>query len=292
MGRDLQSGVGAGAASLAATPATGTAGSPRRPLLSQPAAYGCAALVAVLLAWWVATAIPGFLPPRVLPSPADVAARFAALVIEPFSGSTLSGHAAASLQRWVLGVAAGILLGMPIGIALGWLPPTRALITPTFELLRYIPPFAWVPIAVLWLGASTTTQALIVFIAAFPACVINSQLGVSQVDGTLVRAARTLGAGSATMLRRVVLPAAAPSIFTGVRIAVSNGWMALVGAELVVGKEGLGFLISQGQINDSAATILVGMMTIGALGFLIDAGLQWLQRRLLPWTSAEARLPE
>src|SRR6185369_7070039 len=132
---------------------------------------------------------------------------------------------------------------------------------------RYIPPFAWVPIAVLWFGASTMTQALVVFIAAFPACVINAQLGIEQVDPILLRAGRMLGAGSLRSLVRIALPVAAPAIFTGMRIAFSNGWMALVGAELVVGKQGLGFLISQGQINDSASTILVGMITIGALGF-------------------------
>jgi taurine transport system permease protein len=142
---------------------------------------------------------------------------------------------------------------------------------------------------VLWFGASTTTQATIVFIAAFPACVINTQLGVSQVDSILVRAARTLGAGSATTLGRVVLPVSAPAVFTGLRIAFSNGWMALVGAELVVGKQGLGFLISQGQINDSAATILVGMIAIGALGVVIDLALQRVQRLLLPWQAASVR---
>jgi ABC-type nitrate/sulfonate/bicarbonate transport system permease component len=146
-----------------------------------------------------------------------------------------------------------------------------------------------VPIAVLWFGASTTTQASIVFIAAFPACVINTQLGVGQVDPILLRAARTLGAGSATTLGRVVLPVAAPAVFTGLRIAFSNGWMALVGAELVVGKQGLGFLISQGQINDSAATILVGMIAIGVLGVVIDLALQRAQRVLLPWRSAAVR---
>ena len=110
-----------------------------------------------------------------------------------------------------------------------------------------------------------------------------------QVDAILLRAARTLGAGAATTLARVVLPVAAPAIFTGLRIAFSNGWMALVGAELVVGKQGLGFLISQGQINDSAATILVGMIAIGVLGVLIDIGLQRAQRVLLPWKSPSAR---
>ena len=257
-----------------------------------PALHGAAAVAALLFAWWLATAIPGFVPPRVLPSPLDVVARFGALVAEPFSGATLFGHALVSLQRWGIGVLVAIGLGVPLGIALAWLPPLRAVVTPAFELLRYIPPFAWVPIAVLWFGASTTTQAAIVFIAAFPACIINTQLAVAQVDPLLVRAARTLGAGSATTLARVVLPVAAPTIFTGLRIAFSNGWMALVGAELVVGKQGLGFLISQGQINDSAATILVGMTTIGVLGVLIDLVLQRLQRIALPWKSASARPAE
>jgi ABC-type nitrate/sulfonate/bicarbonate transport system permease component len=261
----------------------------RRPDLPQPALYGGAALLAFVLAWTLATAIPGLVSARVLPSPWEVVSRAALLLAEPFSGSTLVGHAGASLQRWLIGALGAVALGLPVAVALAWLPPLRAVITPVFELLRYIPPFAWVPIAVLWFGASTTTQASIVFIAAFPACVINSQLGVSQVDPLLVRAARTLGAGSAITLRRVVLPVAGPAIFTGLRIAFSNGWMALVGAELVVGKQGLGFLISQGQINDSAATILVGMTTIGVLGVAIDFLLQRVQRAVLPWKTPTAR---
>jgi ABC-type nitrate/sulfonate/bicarbonate transport system permease component len=251
--------------------------------------YGAAALATLLLAWIAVTTIPGVVPARVLPSPLAVLERLVVLTFDTFSGSTLPGHAAASLQRWLIGVAAAIGLGVPLGVALAWLPPVRAAVTPLFEVLRYIPPFAWVPIAVLWLGASTATQALIVFIAAFPACVINTQLGVSQVDAILLRAARTLGAGASVTLRRVVMPVAAPSIFTGVRIAFSNGWMALVGAELVVGKQGLGFLISQGQVNDSVATILVGMIAIGALGALIDLALQRAQRLLLPWRATTVR---
>jgi ABC-type nitrate/sulfonate/bicarbonate transport system permease component len=255
---------------------------------SQPVAWGAAALGVLLGAWLLATTVTGIVPRNVLPSPVELIARFATLVVEPFSGSTLEGHALASLTRWVIGVGAAIGLGVPIGIVLAWLPPCRAAFTPIFEVLRYIPPFAWVPIAVLWLGASTTTQALIVFIAAFPVCVINTQLGVAHVDRILLFAAQSLGSGPLRMLARVVLPVAAPFVFTGVRIAFSNGWMALVGAELVVGKQGLGFLISQGQANDSVATILVGMVTIGVIGSIIDVVLQRMQRRLLPWQPASA----
>lgn len=266
-------------AMASAVPASAPATRPLR----EATLYGAGAIGVLLLAWWLATAIPGLVPSRVLPSPMDVVQRFGTLLSDSFSGATLAGHAAVSLQRWGLGVLAAIALGLPIGIALAWLPPLRPVVTPVFELLRYIPPFAWVPIAVLWFGASTVTQALIVFIAAFPACIINTQLAVAQVDPILVRAARMLGARSMTTLGRVVLPVAAPTIFTGLRIAFSNGWMALVGAELVVGKQGLGFLISQGQINDSASTILVGMVSIGVLGVLIDAALQRVQSLVLPW---------
>jgi ABC-type nitrate/sulfonate/bicarbonate transport system permease component len=256
---------------------------------SGPVLYGSVALATLVAAWIAITSIPGVVPARLLPSPLEVVERFALLVVEPFSGSTLAGHAVASLQRWLIGVVAALCIGIPVGIVLAWLPPIRAAITPMFELLRYIPPFAWVPIAVLWLGATTTSQALIVFIAAFPACVINTQLGVGQVDRILFHAAKALGAGSLTMLARVALPVAAPSIFTGVRIAFSNGWMALVGAELIVGKQGLGYLIAQGQQNDSVATILVGMITIGIVGALLDVGLQRSQGKLVPWKSTSTR---
>lgn len=254
-----------------------------RPVLPRPLAYGAGSL-ALLGALWVLTSSGlGWVGPEVLPSPAAVFARFGSLIATPFAGADLWGHILASLERWSYGVLLAIVFGVPIGVFFAWAPWFRAVVNPLFETLRYIPPFAWVPIAILWFGASTTTQAMVVFIAAFPACVINAQLGVQQVDGILVQAARVFGAGPARTLRRVVVPVATPSIFTGIRIAISNGWMALVGAELVVGKTGLGFLIAQGQQNDSVSTIFVGIISIGALGMLIDLLVQRSERRLMPW---------
>ena len=245
--------------------------------------WGGATLGLLIVIWFLLTSGTGLVASRLLPSPATLFERFATIAVSPFGGNDLLGHAAASLQRWTYGVLAAIGVGLPLGVLFAWLPPLRSALMPLFELLRYIPPFAWVPIAILWFGASTMTQALVVFIAAFPACVINTQLGVSQVDNVLVQAARTLGASSWMTLRVVVLPVAAYDAFTGIRIAVSNGWMALVGAELVVGKVGLGFLISQGQANDSVATVFVGIITIGVLGVLIDLAVRRLQHWLLPW---------
>jgi len=255
----------------------------------QATLYGIASLAVLLLLWIAATSLFGWIGARILPSPFAVISRFADLLIDPFGGSTLLGHASGSLERWSLGVVAAVLLGIPIGVSFAWMPWFRAVVNPVFEVLRYIPPFAWVPIAILWFGVSTMTQASVVFIAAFPAIVINSQLGVQQVDRILLNAARVYGAGSLKTLKRVVMPVAAPSIYTGIRIAISNGWMALVGAELVVGKNGLGFLISQGQNNDSVSTIFVGIISIGALGILIDTIVHRSEAILLPWRKKLAK---
>ena len=256
---------------------------------SDAAIYGAASLSVLLLVWILATSAFGWIGPRILPSPWEIVARFAQLLIDPFSGSTLLGHVLGSLMRWSLGVLAAILLGVPVGVLFAWIPLFRVAVNPVFEVLRYIPPFAWVPIAVLWFGASTMTQAMVVFIAAFPAIVINSQLGVQQVDRILIQAARVLGARPERILLRVVMPVAAPTIYTGIRIAISNGWMALVGAELVIGKNGLGFLISQGQNNDSIATIFVGIATIGVLGILIDTVVHRSEAIVLPWRNRLSR---
>lgn len=255
---------------------------------SQAKFYGALSIGVLFLAWILSTSIFGLVDPRTLPSPMMVIERFALLITAPFSGSTLFGHALASLTRWGGGVLLAILVGIPTGILFAQAPVFRVVAKPVFELLHYVPPFAWVPIAVLWFGATTFTQQMVVFVAAFPAIVINTQLGVAHVDRILLDAARVFGAGHASTLRRVVIPGAAPSIYTGIRIAISNGWMALVGAELVIGKVGLGFLISQGQQNLSVSTIFVGIISIGVLGVLIDTAIQRSEGILMPWRKGMA----
>jgi len=245
--------------------------------------YGAASLGTVVVIWLLLTSVTGVIAPETFPSPIKLAERFFDMLRAPYSGETLLGHVLMSLTRWALGLLTAVVVGVPVGIALAWIPVVRAAVTPVFELLRYIPPFAWIPIAVLAFGASTEAQAAVVFVAAFPVCVINTQTSVSLVDPIFERAALTLGSKQLRTLRSVVLPDALPLIFTGVRTAMSNGWMALVGAELVVGKEGLGFLIAQGQINNSPATIVVGMVSIGMIGFLIDVVMQKVQRLVTPW---------
>lgn len=248
------------------------------------ALWTAATFALLAIAWVLATDVLHLVPERIFPSPTAVVAQFASLLTHPFAGTTLFGHAAASLNRWMLGVLVAVAIGVPLGFLLAWIPVLRSIVAPIFELLRYIPPFAWIPIAVVWMGANTFAQAFVVFIAAFPPIVINSRLGVTQVDALLLRAARVLGAGSWTTLFRVVTPIAGSAAFTGVRIGFGNGWMALVGAELIVGDQGLGNLIVRGQENQSTPTILVGMISIAVIATAFDHVLQRLQHAAFPWS--------
>jgi ABC-type nitrate/sulfonate/bicarbonate transport system permease component len=267
---------------LARVPVAPSRGGDRRNALI----LGAGAIVALLLIWFVVTDLVPLVPERILPSPVAVVERFGLLIGQPFAGTTLFGHVLASLSRWGLGVLVAAVVGVPLGFVLAWVPIARAVVAPVFEILRYVPPFAWIPIAVLWFGANTISQGAVVFIAAFPAIVINSRLGVSQADPLLAKAAASLGAGSARTLVRVIAPVAAPAAFTGLRIGFGNGWMALVGAELVVGNQGLGNLILQGQANQQTPTILVGMISIGLIATLFDLILQRVQRLAFPWRAA------
>lgn len=240
-----------------------------------------------LVVWWVAAAVTG---PNV-PGPWSVASTFWDLTTSQFAGLTLPEHVLSSLSRWGLGFAWAVGGGVPLGVALGASPYVRAAVTPIFDFLRNIPPFAWIPLAVLWLGAGQTSAALIVFIAAFPPVVISTQVGVANVDPALLRASRSLGANRLQTATQVVTPVTLPAIFTGVRIAVSNGWMALIAAELISGTEGVGFLIIQGQENNDVSIVMAGMVAIGLTGAAITGAVNALGKRWTRWRKASGATP-
>lgn len=248
-----------------------------------PKIIGVVSVAVVLATWVLITDVTGWMNPNLLASPQRVAKSLVDLTLHPFAGSTLPQHAGASLERWGYGFLVAVLLGVPLGALFAWYADVRSAISPIFETLRYIPPFAWVPLAILWLGASTSASATVVFIAAFPPCVINTQRGLAGIDPLIIMAARTTGARNPTILRSVALPTAMPAIAAGVRIAVSNGWMALMGAELIVGRTGLGFLINAGQENGAPQVIIAGMLVIAVLGALLDFIVQLLMRPLTRW---------
>jgi ABC-type nitrate/sulfonate/bicarbonate transport system permease component len=244
-----------------------------------------ALLVFVILAWQFASTvwIPSIDPHMavLMPAPTTIAVTAAGMIV---SGE-LFFHLMASLKR----EAAAFLLAasaIPLGIAMGWWRLVYNQVNPIMEILRPIPPLAWIPLSILWFGIGDEQNEFIIFLGMFFPILVNTIVGVKNIDPNLVRAARSLGAPEHKVLARIVLKGALPQIITGVRIGLGVGWMALVAAELVGANSGLGFLINDARSMLRTDTITVGMLSIGVVGFLIDTAIQMLSRRLLPWSLA------
>jgi NitT/TauT family transport system permease protein len=215
-----------------------------------------------------------------LPPPWTVAAKFADLTHEPFVGFTLQQHLASSFARFGMGFGLAVLIGVPLGLAMGWFRWLDAVVSPLFNALRFVAPIAWVPFAALWFGTGIGGPVLVIFTGAFPPCVINAYRGARYVEPWLIEAARTLGASHWQMITEVLLPASVPSIVAGLRVAAGLGWQSLVGAELIVASSGIGYLLVKGQANISTPIVMAGMIAIGIVGFAIDVLLRAAERAI------------
>ncbi len=197
----------------------------------------------------------------------------------------LEMHLLASLKReftaFVFAASA-----IPLGLVMGWWKLAHDQVDPIVEMLRPIPPLAYIPLSIMWFGIGDTQNEFIIFLGMFFPILLNTVSAVKGVDLNLIRAARCHGADQWAVLRRVVFRAALPQIVTGVRIAFGFGWMALVAAELVGASSGLGFLINDARMVLRTDIILVGMITIGLTGLLIDTVVRGFARKLLPWSPA------
>jgi ABC-type nitrate/sulfonate/bicarbonate transport system permease component len=245
----------------------------RRLTQLQSAAYGSAGLL-LFLAIWTALSVSGAVPRAFLPAPYDVAARFVQLLSTPFAGATLPQHLASSILRFAYGFVLGALIGVPLGLLMGWFRVLDEIVSPVFDALRFIAPIAWVPFAALWFGTGIGGPILIIFAGAFPPCLINAYRGARFVSRPLIEAAQMLGTGHVRIIVEILLPASTASIVAGLRVSAGLGWQSLIGAELIVASTGVGFMMVQAQLNISTATVMSAMLAIGLVGVLIDVALR------------------
>ena len=204
----------------------------------------------------------------ILPSPAKTA--------ETLWSLTLSGdlfkHVYASLSRVLSAWSLAALVAIPLGLLQGTSRRFERVFDPVVELFRPISPLAWIPLAILWFGIGESGKIFIIFIATFFPILLNTVSGVKAVDPVLIRAGRVLGADTKLKLFiTVILPAAMPTIIVGLRIAFGTGWAAIIAAELVAAREGLGYLISDGMEILRSDLVLAGMVVIGILGVIFDS---------------------
>ena len=236
--------------------------------------------IATLFGGWALFSSLGLVSPAFLPSPVTVLRSMVEHTHVPYAGSVLQFHLLASLEKFLVSFSIAVALGVPIGLLMGRFKAMEWAISPAFEGFRFIPPIAWVPFAIFWFGTGFLAPTLVIFAGAFAPCVLNSYRGAKLIDKHLIEAAQTLGAGRWITLTEILLPAALSHIVAGVRVGAGFGWQSLIGAELIVGSTGLGYMIVQGGSNLQPAIVISGMITIGIVGATIDFAMRAVQRHV------------
>jgi sulfonate transport system permease protein len=223
----------------------------------------------------------GWIPNHLLPAPSELA-----VTLQQLGWQTIGQHVGISSLRVACGFLMGSALALLTGAAVGLWKPVEDLLDPSFQALRAIPSLAWVPLLLLWLGIDEAPKLTLIAIGAFFPVYLGVSTGLRGVDRKLVEVARMAGLSSAQLARRVLLPAAMPSVLTGVRQGLSLSWMFMVAAELIAATRGLGYLLTDGRETSRADLVLTAIVLLAVLGKLSDSLLRWLEARALHWRDA------
>lgn len=249
------------------------------------AAYWLVALAspAALVLLWDALSRFGLVDPLLLPPPGAIAAALRDVIVDGYAGVGVLTHMGVSLYRVAAAFLAAVVVGVTIGLLRGVHSKVDAAFLIPFEVVRPIPPLAFISLFILWFGIGEVSKILIIFYSAMLIVALNAQAGVAACPQDKIRAARSLGASRWQAFWRVILPAALPQTMVGLRVALATALSILVAAELLGGDRGLGFVISDASTFFKTNDVFVGIILIGAIGFLADRGLAWLGRRYVHW---------
>jgi len=220
----------------------------------------------------------GWLPSYQMPAPSDIA-----LTLRDLAEGALWKHISASLLRVLLGFAIGASLALVFAAWVGLSREAEAWLEPTFAGLRSIPSLAWVPLLLLWLGIDETSKIVLIAIGAFFPVYLNGVAAIRNIDRKLVEVGQMYGFSHRRLVQRILLPAALPGLFTGLRSGMSLAWMFLVAAELIAATKGLGYLLSDGRETSRPDIVLAAIIVLALLGKLSDGLLASLEKRFLAW---------
>lgn len=241
------------------------------------------ACVTALILWKLLSLLFGA---NKLPSPESTCRGLIELIVSGLPpGNILWGHILASLYRVLAGFLIASLTAVPLGLLMGLGGRLRSFLNPLVEMLRPVPPLAWVPLAILWLGIGDAPAIFIISLGTFFPILLNTIYGVENTPGALVETAYTLGASRLDVITRVIFPGALPAILTGLRIGLDIGWMTLVAAEFtgIRSGYGLGYMIMTARDLQRADQIVAGMIVIGLLGYFFDFTWRRVEMRAFQW---------
>ena len=241
--------------------------------------------IVVLLALWELSVQLGWITTRFFCAPSEVLnALIEKLTNRAPDGATLPVHILSSMKISMIGFLMAVLIGTPLGLLMGWYKPVDKFIRPAFNLIRPIPAVGWIPLMIVLLGIGLAPKVFIVFLSAFVAVVLNSYAGIKLTNRAMINVSKTCGASNFTIFRRVGIPSAMPMVFTGWKVGLGLSWSTLVAAEMLASNDGLGYMILAGRQFMRVNLIMVGMLTIGVIGLILFALLNWLEKIVLKWS--------
>ncbi len=232
--------------------------------------------------WYLITEVLKLFPSNVFPSPVKIVKTFIYKLSNPNpDGGTLFEHIGASLKVALSGYFLALVVGIPLGILMGWSEKIDMYARPIFDLLRPIPGIAWIPVMLTFFGIGMASKIAVIFLSALIPCIVNSYTGIKQTRAVHIWVAQTFGASSRQMLLKIAVPTAMPMILTSLRVALGSAWTALVAAELLASTKGLGFMIQQSRGLTRPDVIIVGMIAIGAIGAFLTYLISLLEKAVL-----------
>lgn len=240
--------------------------------------------VVLFLAAWEGSSRAGWLDPLFASSPSLIIEKLAAMIAD----GSLWPHVLASANIAGLGFGLSVLVGVPLGLAMGRSTNIRAAVEPFTTALNASPQVAFLPLLIIWLGIGVASKVALVFLGSVIIMVVNTEAGVTQVDRRLVETARSFMANERQVLLKIVLPSALPYIIAGMRLGVGRTLVMVVVAEIYAATKGLGYLIFQAGGLYDTAQVFVGVVILAGAGMLFNALLRWFEKRLAPWQHLQA----
>ena len=237
----------------------------------------------VLIGLWFLVTGMGWVKPLFLPSPFAVYDKFVVAMTEGVANSTLLQHTLASLGRVFGAFALACVTAIPLGILMGVNRVVRGFLDPIIEFYRPLPPLAYLPLVIIWLGIGEFPKVFLIFLAIFAPMAIAARAGVRSVSTEQIHAAYAMGATRSQVITQVIMKAALPEIFTGMRIGIGVGWTTLVAAEMVAASRGLGFMVLNAAEYLASDTVIMGIIVIGVFAFAFDLLIRYLERVFIPW---------
>ena len=240
--------------------------------------------VAIFLLLWELASDTGIVNSRYIAPPSKIVKLFFTKLTDPNpDGAVLGVNILSSLQVSLTGFALAVLIGVPLGLLMGWYRGFDSFVRPIFEIVRPIPPVSWIPLTIVWMGIGLQAKAFIVFFSAFVQCVINSYTGIRQTNPVLINFAKTCGASNFTIFLKIGIPSSLTMVFAGVRVALGNAWATLVAAEMLAASSGLGYMILMGRQFARPDLILLGIVVIGIIGIVLTTLLNKIEDKVLGW---------